>query len=288
MESTLTRRRMLFMSAAGAAGLGLFDALKLRAEPVPGPQRDYGWFPMGVQSYTLRNYSAEEALDHLVKLGVHHVEFFGSHFPIDPDPSKVAPMLKATRRREISMSAHGVNNFSADHESNRRTFEFANLAGIRNLSADPDPDSFDSLERLVAEFGIRIAIHNHGPGHRYGSIEQCKKAIEGRHPGIGMCADLGHFIRSAEDPIEAIRAFEGRLYGIHLKDFAEQKRRAKGVILGKGHLDVEGVFRALREVNFPADGALSLEYEENPDNPLDDVRECLSVASEAAQRAVRG
>jgi len=53
------------------------------------------------------------------------------------------------------------------------------------------------------------------------------------------------------------------------------------VILGKGHLDVEGVFFALQEANFPADGALSLEYEENPQNPLDDIRQCVAVAEQA-------
>ncbi len=110
-------------------------------------------------------------------------------------------------------------------------------------------------------------------------------AIKGHHPLIGACADLGHYIRSGEDPVRAINLFEGRLYGIHLKDFAEQKSKTKGVILGQGHLDVVGVFKALHKVNFPADGCLALEYEENPQDPLAEVRECLAVASEAAQKA---
>ena len=102
---------------------------------------------------------------------------------------------------------------------------------------------------------------------------------------IGACADLGHYIRSAEDPVRVVNLLEGRLYGIHLKDFAEQQAKTKGVILGKGHLDVVGVFKALRKVNFPADGCLSLEYEENPKDPLADVKECLAVASQSAQKA---
>ncbi|HAW00751.1 MAG TPA: xylose isomerase, partial [Verrucomicrobiales bacterium] len=35
------------------------------------------------------------------------------------------------------------------------------------------------------------------------------------------------------------------------------------------------------------DGALSLEYEENPKDPMEDIRTCLNVAAEAAQRAAR-
>ena len=109
-------------------------------------------------------------------------------------------------------------------------------------------------------------------------------AVKGRHKHIGACADLGHYIRSGEDPVKAITLLEGRLFGIHLKDFAEPKADAKGVILGRGQLDVEGVFKALKKVRFPADGCLSLEYEEHPEDPLADIRECLAIATAAAEK----
>jgi hypothetical protein len=41
------------------------------------------------------------------------------------------------------------------------------------------------------------------------------------------------------------------------------------------------VFAALEQVGFPADGALSLEYEENPQDPLADIRACLEAARSA-------
>jgi sugar phosphate isomerase/epimerase len=287
MTLPLSRRQLLF-AAAGAAGASFFDAARLLAEGVPGPQREYGWFPMGIQTYSLRGFKVDEALQHVRDLGLHHVELFSGHFALNADAAHVGAMLKKLRRLEIAISAHGVNRFTKDHEANRRIFEFANLSGIRNLSADPDPDSFDSLEKLVDEYGIRIAIHNHGPGHRYDKIADVKKAVEGRHRWIGACADLGHFIRSGEDPVAAVRELGARLFGIHLKDFSEKKGNAKGVIIGKGHLDVEGVFRALREVRFPADGALSLEYEENEKDPLADLKACLEAAAAGARRAGGG
>ncbi len=61
--------------------------------------------------------------------------------------------------------------------------------------------------------------------------------------------------------------------------------KTKGVILGKGHLNVEEVFMELKLADFPANGALSLEYEENEKNPLADIRECYAVAR-AAMKAV--
>ena len=50
------------------------------------------------------------------------------------------------------------------------------------------------------------------------------------------------------DPIEAIRAFEGRLFGIHLKDFDAPRGDAHAKIIGEGLLDLKGSFQALREV----------------------------------------
>ena len=107
------------------------------------------------------------------------------------------------------------------------------------------------------------------------------QAIENRDQRIGACADLGHYIRSAERPVEGIRLLKGRLYGIHLKDVAEMQKKTEGVILGQGHLDVPAVFAALDQVGFPEDGALSLEYEKNLDSPLNDLRQCVAIARNA-------
>ena len=135
------------------------------------------------------------------------------------------------------------------------------------------------------EFDIRIAIHNHGPRHRYNKAIDVLNAIEGHDERIGACADLGHYIRSGQNATEVIRLLKGRLYGIHLKDFAEMKDNTEGVLLGKGHLDVEGVFFALKSVGFPENGAISLEYEENRKNPIEDIRACVAVAKAAMKVA---
>lgn len=288
MKNAHSRRRFLALTAAGAAGASLFDLPSILADHVPGPQKEYGWFPMGIQSYTLRHYKVDEALKHIAALGLHHVEFFDAHFPVSSSADAIDAMKKKLRTMEIAISAHGVNHFSKDHEKNRKLFEFANRAGIRNISADPDPDSFESLDKLVEEFGVRIAIHNHGPGHRYDKVADVQKAIKGHHRWIGACADLGHFIRSGEDAVKVVKELGDRLFGVHLKDFAEQKKDAKGCLLGKGHLDVAGVFRAMRDIHFPADGALSLEYEENEKDPIADVKACLQISAEAATKALAG
>lgn len=236
---------------------------------------------LGIQAFSLRKFSLDQAIRHARDLGFQSIEFYGGMFPITDDPTVIAQTVDKVKAAGLTISAHGVNRFTGDADANRKVFQFAKLAGIPTITADPLPESFDSLEALVREFDIQIAIHNHGPGHRYSKVIDVLRAIENRDERIGACADLGHYIRSAERPTEVIRLLQGRLYGIHLKDFAEMKKETKGVILGQGHLNLRAVFAALKQVQFPPDGALSLEYEEHPENPLNDIRECVAAARAA-------
>jgi inosose dehydratase len=282
MQANWSRRKFLGVAAGAAAAM----VTRRFAKAADASKLPYGGFNLGLQSYTLRNFDVDRALAEINKLGLHSVELFNAHFNVASSDADIAAMKSKTKALGIQMMGHGVNPFTADHEANRKWFEFAKKAGIKNLSANPSEDAFDSLDKLCEEYQIRIAIHNHGPGADYDKVSDVLNAVRGHHPLIGACADLGHYIRSAEDPVRAINLLEGRLFGIHLKDFAEQKAETKGVIIGQGHLDVVGVFKSLKKVNFPADGCLALEYEENPDNPLADVKQCLAVADEAARKAV--
>jgi len=266
---TLPLPRRTFLAAGAAIAASAVTPRAHAAPPVP---------VLGIQIYSLRGFPVDVAVQHVHDLGIKAVEFFPGMFPITDDAAAIAAMQRKLAGLGLTISGHGVNRFTADAAANRRLFAFAKAAGIRTITADPDPDSFASLDELVKEFDVRVAIHNHGPRHRYNKAADVLAAIEKHDERIGACADLGHFIRSGERPVDVIRLLAGRLYGVHLKDFAEMQDATKGVILGKGHLDVDGVFAALARAGFPADGALSIEYEENKDDPIADLRACVAAA----------
>ncbi len=278
--SLQTRRSFLQTTSLIAAGAacGTLAGAALAGEP-SGPK-------LGIQLYSLRGYKRDEALKHASDMGFEQVEFYGGMLATNSSDEEIAETKKTVAGLGLSISGHGVNKLTKDAAENRKIFEFARKLGAPCITADPDLDSFDSLDELVREFDIRIAIHNHGPRHRYNKAIDVLRVIEGRDERIGACADLGHYIRSGQNAPEVIRLLKGRLYGIHLKDFAEMKDETKGVILGKGHLNVEEVFSELQLAGFPSNGALSLEYEENEKNPLADIRECVAVA-QAAMKAVK-
>lgn len=291
----LSRRELLVAGAAWAASAALPRAAFAET---PVRELSYGGFAMGIQSFTLRKLGLEPMLDAVARLGLSHVELipetkllfyeFGSHFPVTADAGEIARVRAALAARGIRAAASGVHGV-ADEAEARRLFAFAQAAGIPLLTIMPDDEALDALDRLCAEHpAVRLGIHNHGPYFRYDKIADVEASLAGRHPGFGACVDAGHFIRSGEDPVEALRRLGPRVHGVHLKDFAGEGLFAEGRILGQGQLDLDAFFRALRAIGFGPDKALSLEYESNPDDPIPDVEACLRAASESAERTARG
>jgi sugar phosphate isomerase/epimerase len=293
---TTSRRGFLRTGAAAALGLAASPTLLNAGErpgAQPAPQRDpFGGLTVGVQSYSFRRFNLEQALQRIRDLGLHFVELYRGHVPVTAEAAPVNAARALCFQYGITPLAFGVERFTSDHNANRRLFEFARALGVRYLSADPSPDSFDSLDRLVREFDIAIAIHPHGPQgrnlHRWYSAEVILPAVRDHDRRIGTCLDTGHLIRCAQapfnrrlDPAQQVRVMGARNFGLHLKDHDNQTRQ--DVVFGRSVLDVPAVLRALREVRFQ--GYISIEYEANENNPSPDIRACLDVLRNAVRQA---
>lgn len=288
--SSCSRRQFLQTSAAlvGAAAL----PVAAHAAAVRQDQDPFGGFTVAIQSYSFRNFQPlEKALEQIQMLGIRNVELYRGHLATTATEAQLRAARNLLEKYRITPIAFGVERFTKDHDANRRLFTFARDLGVRHLSADPDPDSFDSLDKLVAEFNISIAIHPHGPSgkqlHRWYSAESIMDAVRNRHRLIGSCLDTGHLIRSAQepfnrklDPVQQVRHMGARNFGMHLKDHDNKTRT--DVVFGRGVLDVPGVLRALREVKFT--GYIAIEYEANPNNPTADIRSCLDVFRESVRK----
>ena len=249
----------------------------------------FGGFTVAIQSYSFRNFQPlEKALEQIQMLGIRNVELYRQHVPPTATEAQIRAVRGLLEKYRVTPVAFGVERFTKDHEANRRLFTFARDLGVRHLTADPDPDSFDSLDKLVAEFNISIAIHPHGPEmnnkrlHRWATAETIMDAVRNRHRLIGSCLDTGHLIRSAQEPFnrkldsaQQVRHMGARNFGMHLKDH-DNKRRTD-VVFGRGVLDVPSILRALREVKFT--GYIAIEYEANPNNPTADIRACLTCSA---------
>jgi sugar phosphate isomerase/epimerase len=284
-EPVISRRHFLEGTAAmlgAAATLG-----SVRAD-----DKDdlFGGFTLAIQSYTFREFDLEPAMKRTQDLGIQYAELYQKHAPLDANAAQIKLILKTCGDYGIKPVAWGVQSFTKNHDANKRVFEFGKALGLKAFSADPNPDSFDSLDKLCDEYKIAIAIHPHGPSgggklHRWYSAEVILEAVKDHHALIGAGLDTGHLIRAAQlgkklDPAQQVRVMGARNFGMHLKDHDNEKKR--DVVFGQGTLNVPEVLKALREVKFK--GHIAIEYEANPSDPSPDVKECVAVFKEAVKK----
>ncbi len=251
----------------------------------------YAGLRVGVQSYCFRNFKEHAKLREFIHtLGLGSIELWpGGHLPVDTPKEQLVQVVSDYKNAGISIDACGVVDFENDEASARKIFEYAKVLGVLGISASPTHDALPLMVKLTGEYGIPIAIHNHGPGDKlYGTVELIREHLAPLPPSVGLCVDTGHFQRVGTDPLAVIGEFADRVHGLHLKDMVlTGEKNDKGeplyedAIIGKGALDLPALVRKLKDIGF--DGYCSLEYESDPDNPIPAMQECLASLREACK-----
>jgi inosose dehydratase len=246
-SALITRRSFLHALGAGAA-IGV------------SPQQA-GPYRIGVETYCFHDVDLHSTLKHTQALGLGFLELHDGHLPRTATAEEMA--RARTALAGAGMTAAGIyihDAFTADEGVARPIFDFAKKMGFRYINGGPSRESLPLLDRLVPEYGVDIAIHNHGPRSRYETLADVTSVLDA-HPKLTACIDIGHFARSKVDPVGAIRTLGARAVAVHVKDV---DANGQNMVVGEGTIDMPGVFRALRNAKF--DGLVVLEYEGDFDN----------------------
>jgi sugar phosphate isomerase/epimerase len=291
----LARRDFLKTTGMVAAGLGIAGLggptlmAGSLADGAPNAEK-LGW-RLGCQTYTFNRFTFQEALQKTASLGLKYVEAYPRQKLSKQDPRTTLneTMSAAERNKARSMLAdagiklvcYGVCGFRNDEPACRKTFDFAKDMGIETITCEPAPDAFDLLNGLADEYAINVAIHNHPRPSRYWDYRTVLEVCEGRSKRIGACADTGHWMRSDINPIEALRALEGRIISLHFKDLNKFGRTDEhDVPWGTGKGDVKGMLAELHRQGFQ--GVFSIEYEHNWENSLPEIAQCVKYFDQTA------
>jgi len=230
---------------------------------------------LAIQTYTFRGIADDADVIAATKAcGVNKLEMCDCHVAPAEDVDW-RPAYQLYQSAGIGFAAHGVIGIGADEDIARKTFEYAREIGVTDISADFEEGGIEVAEKLCAEYGIRIGIHNHGREHRLGSVQQLDDLFGRTSPNIGLWLDTGWMLDSREDPAEVADHFRERLYGLHIKDFVfGDDGKPEDVIAGTGDLDLSSVLGYLVEIDFQ--GAVAIEYEGDVDNPVPAVTQSVN------------
>jgi len=118
------------------------------------------------------------------------------------------------------------------------------------------------LGKRTADLGIPLVYHHHmnSTGEKPQEVDAVLDAADPKH--VRLLFDIAHYQQGGGDPVKAIRQYRSWIEVLHLKDVraggaglpaGARSAEASGyefVELGRGRVDVPGVFAALREIAF--------------------------------------
>jgi len=288
--------RRSFLRTAGGLGAavgwaGVAGSAATAAEAAPGaPHAEKLGWRLGCQAYSFNQFTFFEAVDKNASLGLHYLEAYpGQKLSAEKPNVKIGEGLSADQRAEVKkkladaktkLVCYGVTGLPNNEAAARKTFEFAKDMGIETIVSEPAAGAFDLIDKLVEEYGINVAIHNHPEPSPYWKPDRVLEVCKGRSKRIGACADTGHWMRSGIRPIEAIKKLEGRIISFHFKDLDRYGRGADDVPWGTGQGDVRGMLKEIYRQGFK--GVFSIEYEYNWLNSLPEIAQCVAFFDKLA------
>ena len=100
------------------------------------------------------------------------------------------------------------------------------------------------LDALVKEFGLKLAIHNHGPEDKvWPSPLDVWRPFRSMTSGSASASTWAIRPDAASTPSRRLRTCAGRLYDLHFKDLTSKDRKVRPVEVGRGVLDVRGMLK---------------------------------------------
>jgi inosose dehydratase len=278
MMTNISRRDLLKTGALTAAVIPTVNMIGLASFAAPSTEEADPWLGLkiGVATYTVRELPIEEAIKAIQRVGLKYISIKNVKNHIDlshtsEERKQRAQMFKDAGLIALSVGNVGMKNDEADI---RRAFEFARDVGVPAMVCAPDKNSIPILDKMVKEFDIKLAIHNHGPEDKqFPSPYDVWQAVEKYDKRIGLCIDVGHTARAGVDPAESIIKCRERLYDLHMKDISALGNRNTPIESGRGILNSKSILAALLKIKYQ--GLVGFEYEKDAKDPVPGLAESV-------------
>src|SRR6185503_19722500 len=185
MFTPFSRRRFLGMAGAASAWPMLSHAAGAASPGTAGSGRSA--LKLGVASYSMREFTLDQALGMAKKMGVTHMTFKDVHIPRTDPPEATRALRAKIEAAGITIMGGGTITIPNDPARIEQEFVYAKNAGFPLIYIDPEPAALDLIEWLAKRYDIKAAIHNHGPeDKRWPRPQDAYAAIKSRDTRLGL------------------------------------------------------------------------------------------------------
>lgn len=241
---------------------------------------------VGMQTWTLRNLSFEDAMQFCAKHGIKYVQLTPNHLGLDKGKEEWAKNKAYIDKLGLIPYTFGVAGSSLDKEKNRNLFECAKFFGMKLIVVEPgDYKILDNLEELAKEYDIRVVLHNHDIKSPYGNPLVVRNLIKYRDKRIGVCMDAGWIASTRLDSAKVFAEYEGRVYDIHLKDkdvtSSDTGDKWQDTFLGEGDANLGKLLEVVQKAHY--DGVVAIETDNNLKDPTEHTVKALEFIKKHSQ-----
>jgi inosose dehydratase len=219
-----------------------------------------------------------ELRDLLARKGLTFVALSSGNVSIDPaiESSTVAEHVTHAK---FLRDAGGLYLQLIDERPKGRAVESADCVRLGKLLTE--------IGRQTSALGVQVAYHPHmgSIGEKPNDVDRVLDATDPRY--VRLLLDVAHFQAGGGDPVGAVRRYKDRLLFLHIKDLRRTPAGGPSsyqfVELGRGTVDLRGVFAALRDVGFK--GWAIVELDSVPDR-TETPKEAAAVSKRYLEQAV--
>lgn len=262
-----TRRVFLQKGFLGISGIALASTFQLKAQAATlVKKKKEDGFHLGVAGYSFVNFKLDESLSMMKRMDIKYLCIKDFHLPFTSTATEITNFHEKLKQSDVTGYAVGPI-YTKSTKAIDDAFDYAKRVGVNLIIGIPNKEDLQYLSNKTKETGIKFGIHNHGPEDKlYPNATVIFNLIKDLDENIGMCFDMGHDTRDAQDAIMDLKTYHKRIFDIHLKNVTSATADGTTCELGRGVIDIPLFIQALRKVNYT--GKCSLEHEKDMEDPL--------------------
>ncbi|SIO48922.1 sugar phosphate isomerase/epimerase family protein [Chitinophaga niabensis] len=291
----MTRREWSKLMLTGLAGF----AIPFTGFSQPG-------VVIGLQTYSLRDRSLDEAIKAMVQLNIKSCELWEGHVePLELQWKRNSTPEETSRKKELltewrnslqmsyiesvrgkfSKAGIKVQAYSATIKDNisehdlELAFRIAQALGTDTLTTSGTVSVMKRVDVYAQRYKINVGMHNHAhvdKPNEFATPDSFERGAKGLSEYIKINLDIGHFTAANFDAVAFIREHHQRIVCLHLKD--RKKDQGANLPFGSGDTPIKEVLRLIRDNNWAIPA--NIEYEYNGADTVKELEKCIAYCQQ--------
>jgi sugar phosphate isomerase/epimerase len=248
---------------------------------------------IGVQTYSFRDLSLDDAIKAMVEVGLSSCELWSGH--VEPKDLKreehrdwrlTTPIDEFTKVGEKFKKA-GIDLYAYNYsfkddftdEEIKRGFEMAKAMGAQVITASANVNTAKRIDVYARQYEMKVGMHNHSniKPNEFATAGDFAQAMEGNSEYICVNLDIGHFTAANFDAVDYLQKHHARIVTLHIKD--RKRDQGENVPFGEGDTPIKPVLELLRKNGWKIPA--NIEYEYNGADTVAEVKKCFEFCKKA-------